>query len=242
MKLLALDIETAPGTAYFFQTFKTTIGIEQIITPPRMLAISWQWMGEKKVHFMSEHHDGREKMLDTTHALLDDADVVLHYNGNRFDLPWITGELLMDGYAPPAPVQSIDLYRELRKISRLPSGKLDYAAQRLLGKSKLATGGFGLWRGCMEGDEASWRTMKKYSIQDTALLLPLYERIRPYIKVHPNVAVINSMGHACPRCSGTRLQRRGSAVTSTRRYQRYQCLDCSAWSRGAHSTGTTELR
>lgn len=247
MRVVALDIETAPAIVFAFSGFKVNIGIDQIIEDPRMIAVSWQWEGEKKVNFASEYHDGYDEMLVALHRVLDEADVVIHYNGKRFDIPWITGEFIVNGLVPVSPYQQIDLYQQLKSKARFFSGKLDYAARRLLDDSKVSHTGFKLWRDCLIGDEdekrKAWALMKKYAIKDTALLFPIYDQIKGWITAgHPNRALIDGLVGACPICASENVQKRGFAHTGISTFQRLQCQDCGKWFRGSARIGTTDVR
>lgn len=243
MKILMYDLETAPTLAYTFSLFQANIGHGQIVEPPRILCFSAQWYGSKKVIFKSEFHDGRTAMLEELHALFDEADVIVGYNNGRFDDSWSTGEFLEEGMKPPSPYKSVDLFRTIKQVSRYPSKKLDYVAMRLLGERKVEHQGFSLWRGCMDGDEKSWAKMKQYAIQDTKLLAPLYEVLKPWIKNHPVAPLHDKIeGVACTVCSGTNTQRRGTLVTSAGVFPRYQCQDDGKWFRGAKRESTTEAR
>lgn len=242
MKLLALDIETAPALVYTFSLFKPVIGINQIVEPGRILCFSAQWRGEKKVMFYSEHKHGQEDMLAKLHELLDEADVILHQNGERFDIPWIKGELMLAGFQPPSPFQQIDLLRFMRSNTRLLSKKLDYLAQRFLNESKVTHTGFQLWIDCLNGDEKAWKLMEKYAVKDTKLLLPLYEKIKGWIPNHPNVALIEGEQLSCTRCNSKNYQRRGYRHTNASTYRQFQCKDCGGWFRAAHRVATNVVR
>jgi hypothetical protein len=86
--------------------------------------------------------------------------------------------------------------------------------------------------------------MKKYQKQDVDLLIDLYDYLLPWIPNHPNVALYNDVPNGCKQCSRTNLQRRGFALTGSRKYQRYVCNDCGTWQRGTKSVSsdTTEMR
>lgn len=243
MKILMYDLETAPTLAYTFSLWQANIGHNQIVEPPRIICFSAQWYGSKKVIFKSEFHDGRKAMLEELHALFDEADVIVGYNNSGFDNSWSTGEFLADGMKPPSPYKSVDLFRTIKQVSRFPSKKLDYVAMRLLDERKVEHQGFSLWRGCMDGDAKSWAKMKQYAIQDTKLLAPLYDVLKPWIKNHPVAPLHDKIeGLACPVCSGTNTQRRGVAVTSAGVFPRYQCQDDGKWFRGSKRESTTEAR
>lgn len=247
MKTVALDIETAPAIAFTFSLWKTNIGLEQIIEQPRIIAFSYQWEDSKRVGFFSEYHHSRQEMLDAFHQILDEADVVVTYNGKRFDTPWILGELAIEGYDPPAPFQQIDLYQLIKGKFRFISGKLDYASMRLLQDRKETHTGFRLWRDCLIGTEEeqrkAWALMKKYAIKDTALLFPLLEKVRPWMGTGmPNRALIDGIPDGCPTCASTDRQKRGYAYTGVSKFQQYRCNGCGAWYRGSARLGTVEAR
>ena len=130
---------------------------------------------------------------------------------------------------PPSPYKQIDLLKTMRR-ARIASRKLDYVAQRFGIGRKTEHKGMPLWTACMNGDAQAWKLMEKYNRQDVHLLEELYEVVRPWIPHHPNH---NNYGetHVCPKCGGEKHQRRGYAVTTTRRYARFQCLGCGSWFR-----------
>ena len=45
--------------------------------------------------FDSVHESKPEQMVSRVHGLLDDADVVCHYNGKKFDIPTLNREFLL---------------------------------------------------------------------------------------------------------------------------------------------------
>lgn len=245
-KILYIDIETSPNLVYTFGLRNAYIGIDQIVEPSRILGFSYMWDGDKKAKWHSEFHhpDGRIGMLREVHALLDEADIVVHYNGKRFDMPWIRGELIMEGFPPPSPVFQVDLYSVVRQNSRYASGKLDWTAKTLLGDQKVKHSGFGMWVRCLNNDPKAWAEMKKYALQDSELMPPIYHKLRPWIETgHPNVALLEGKESiACTRCASENYYRRGSRYTLAGRYPRYNCKDCGAWFRGAIRLSTTEGR
>lgn len=239
---LHIDIETKPALVYTWQTFKPIIGIDQIKEPSELMCFSWRWAGEKSVKYMSEWDDGHEAMVEKLWELFHEAHAVVTYNGKKFDEPWIKGILIEAGKTPPSPWVSIDLYWAVRQNMRLLSNKMDYAARRLLGEHKTAHNGFALWLGCMEGDSKSRALMKRYSLQDTRLLGPLLDILRPWMKGLPNLALIEGKEVACTVCGSENVQSRGERFTAAGVYQQLSCNDCGAWPRHYKRMGTTELR
>jgi hypothetical protein len=172
-------------------------------------------------------------MLKFIHGLLNEADIVVHYNGEKFDIPTLNKEFVLAGMLPPATYRQIDLLKTCKSQFRFVSNKLDYVSQALGLGAKTQHKGMELWKGCMEGNEDDWKTMQEYNIQDVMLLEKLYRVLRPWVKNHPNVALFEDGTEArCRCCNSTNLNRRGYQYTNASRFQRYRCMDCGAWMRG----------
>ena len=234
MKILLLDIESSPNTAHVWGLWQQNVSINQLMESSYVLCYAAKWYGDKEVMFDSVHKSRPKTMLKGIHGLLNDADAVVHYNGTKFDIPTLNKEFLLHSFNPPSPYKQIDLLRVVRSNFRFPSNKLDYVAQRLnLGK-KHEHEGHELWVKCMNGDKDAWKRMEKYNIQDVVLLENLYGHLLPWVKSHPNHNLFSD-GHVCPNCSSSSLQRRGTAISATGTYQRYQCRSCGTWSQSTKS-------
>jgi ribosomal protein L34E len=171
-------------------------------------------------------------MLSKMHILLDEADVVIHYNGKRHDIPHLNRGFIELGLMPPSPYRQIDLLETVKRQFKFPSNKLEYVVDALGIGKKFKNSGFDLWLGCMRGDRDSWKEMKKYNIQDVLILESLYNKILPWIKQHPNYNVVNETEKLCPTCGGKHIQMRGKAHTNAGIYTRMQCQKCGTWFKG----------
>lgn len=234
MKILFLDIETSPNTAHVWGLWQNNVSINQLLESSYVMCWAAKWAGEKKVMFDSVYHSTEKDMLKRVHALLDECDIVCHYNGSRFDIPTLNKEFLINGLPPPSPYKQIDLLQTVRRKFRFPSNKLDYVAQRLGVGKKFQHEGHTLWIKCMNNDAAAWKIMKNYNSIDAALLEKVYEKMLPWISGHPNVALYNEKhtDHCCPHCGGKHTQKRGTYMTAATVWQRYRCKDCGTWSKG----------
>ncbi|MGW0682926.1 ribonuclease H-like domain-containing protein [Streptomyces sp. NPDC002754] len=234
-----MDIETSPIVGHQWRMFKTSIGINQIIEHPRTMCFGAKFMDQRKVHFYSEYEHGPDVMFRAAYDLLSEADVVMHYNGDGFDLPRLNTEILLTPGlgTPPAPYKSIDLLKVMRKHFAFPSNKLAYISQRLGLEGKVQHEGHTLWIKCMAGDPKAWARMKRYNVQDVRLLEEVYELVRPWITNHPHHGLYSGIDDACPNCGGRDMQRRGFAITTTGRYQQYCCKTCGTWSRSNRRSG-----
>jgi hypothetical protein len=232
-----LDCETSPNTAYVWGLWDQNIAIKQIIDSSYLLCYSAKWLGEEQIFFDSCQKSLPKHMLEGIHTLMDEADAIIHYNGNRFDIPVLNREFLTHGFAPPSPAKQVDLYLTVRKQFKFASNKLDYVAQQLgLGQKKDTN--FALWVGCMQGDLDSWTKMEEYNVQDVILLEAVYNVVKPWIKNHANHGLYTEGGLVCPNCGGNHYTKRGFAFTHAGKYQRFQCKGCGNWFRAKKAEQT----
>jgi hypothetical protein len=232
MKILLLDIETAPNTAYVWGLFKENIPLARLVETGYVLCWSAKWYGETGISYMDMHRSSRIDMLKGIHSLLEQADAVIHYNGTSFDIPTLNKEFIKHNLTPPSPYKQIDLLRTARSQFKFTSNKLDHVAQELGVGKKKEHRGFELWIDCMKNNNSdAWAEMEEYNIGDVILLERVYDRLKPWIKNHPNQNLYSNGRHVCPACGGEKLHKRGTSYTISGRYQRYVCLDCHKWSR-----------
>jgi DNA polymerase elongation subunit (family B) len=238
MKILALDIETRPNIAMVWDLWQRNVPPSAVTEATAMICWAAKWIGDPKIVFRSTFHDGRDSMIDTMYRLLDEADAVVHYNGQKFDIPYINMEFVRLGLGPPSPYQQIDLLKVVRKCFNFPSNKLALVSKELGLPGKIENEGFPLWIKCMADEPEAWKRMKSYNIRDTELLEDLYFKLRPWAASLPSYGAMTG-GDVCPACGSTRLQARGFQYAKTARYQRYQCQGCGKWSRATkRSSGT----
>jgi DNA polymerase elongation subunit (family B) len=245
-RILFLDIETTPNVAYTFDLWRTTIAPVKLIERSRVLCFAAKWYHEPgKTLWYRSYPESRDAMLDAAWTLLDEADVVVHYNGKAFDTPYLNREFLLEEYLPPSPYKEIDLLLTIRKVFQFPSNQLANVAVELGLPGKLEHEGIALWIKCMANDPDAWKVMEKYNKRDVDMMIPLYEELKPWILSHPSHAAFTGK-FVCPACGSKNLEKRGFAYTSVSKYQRLHCLECGKYSRdtkrlsGASITGITQ--
>jgi DNA polymerase elongation subunit (family B) len=231
MKLLILDCETAPNIGHVWGLWQQNISLSQLMESGYLLCWAAKWLGEKGVYFNSLQHSSPKVMLSKIHELLDEADAVITYNGERFDIPTLNKEFLLAGMAPPSPYKQIDLLKVVKSRFRFPSNKLEYVCKALGVGQKMKHIGHELWTLCMAGDRAAWSMMEEYNKNDVVILEEVYFKTLPWIKSHANHGLYQDEKEVCPNCGSTNHQKRGFAYTLTNKYQRYQCKDCHFWFR-----------
>lgn len=240
MKILAIDIETRPNLGYVWDLWNQNIGLSQLEESVHMMCFAAKWIGAEDVtRFWSEHLHGRKEMVSYAWKLMDEADVIVHYNGKKFDVPHLQREFVQFGHGPTSPFKQIDLLKVVKDNFKFPSNKLQYVAPALGLEDKVSHEGFELWLACMDGDDAAWGRMQEYNIQDVELLEQLYFKLRPWIKGHPSYGAMRGED-VCPTCGSFDLQKRGVQALQSGRYQRFHCGHCGRWSRSSkREAGTT---
>jgi hypothetical protein len=217
--------------------FDENISLEQLVQPSEIISVGAKWYGKPKFYYYDvEYEEGvelnggldRMGMLEMTHGLWQEAEAIVTFNGDKFDLTKLRGEFLRMGFSPPPPVASIDVRKTTSKMG-YTSGKLAHVGPLLGCGSKIETGGFKLWTKYLDGDPIARSAMKRYNKQDVFLLEEVYTKVRPYITSHP---YIGDKARRCPVCESEDVQQRGFRRTRSYKVARLHCQNCGAWSSG----------
>lgn len=246
-RILTLDIERLPNVVDRWDLY----GRSSHSTPnvmvheyARTVCFAAKWHDKSRVEFYSEFHHGPERMWTEAQRLLDAADIVVTYNGDRFDLPHLRTGIRLAGIPSASPFVSVDLYKVARKALKLESYKLDYVAQVLGVGQKMAHEGHALWRKVREGDEKAWARFRRYNKQDVIVTEGVFDDLLPDIKL-PAVQLWDPEipDEMCRKvtCGGTR-QRRGYKPVGLSIYRQYWCPKCDSWGRGTKAIARVDVR
>lgn len=224
------DLEVSPTLGWTYGIYDTRVlHVEQ---DPIIMCFSYQWYGEKKIHnHRIQILNGKEivsekDVVERLWELFDEADIVVAHNALRFDNKVATAAFLRHNLTPPTPYKTIDTLRVVKSISRFNSNSLDAIGETLGLGRKTAVKHSDLWHDCLQGDKKAWKKMVAYNNQDVRLLTAIYEKLRPYIKNHPNLGVILQKRDVCSKCGSSNLQARGREGRRTGMVQRWVCNDC----------------
>lgn len=233
VKILVLDIEWKPTLAYVWGAFKVFVHPEQVKEDGGLLCVGAKWVGQNEVYLFSEWEHTHEGMLALTHELMSEADVIVGFNSDKYDIRKLEGEFLLYGFTPPPPVTSIDCIKTVKKLGFFMN-RLAFVGQFLGIGKKMEHEGFMLWRKIIENnDERAQRRMARYCKQDVRLTEKLYLKIRPYIRNHPYLGKTKS--GECPACGGKHSHSRGTVRTRLFQKQRLVCQGCGHWFFGRQS-------
>ena len=184
------------------------------------------------------------RVLNSIWKILDEADIVIAHNGDRFDLRKLNARFILNDMPPPSPYKSIDTLKIARKEFAFSSNKQDFLTKTFGLAEKLKTD-FQLWIDCMNGDKKALDNMLNYNERDVVGLEQVYLKLRPYIKNHPNLGVLMDE-NVCPSCGSKSIKASNATYfTSSNEFPVYRCSGCqSPFIRSKTSLGTnkTELR
>ena len=247
-KILLFDIETAPVKAYVWKLWKENIHIDQIINDWFCLAWSAKWLYSTNV--MGEvltpnevFHEDDSRIIKDLWKLINEADIIVSHNGNKFDIPRINARFIINNLEPTKPFFSIDTCQVAKKQFGFSSNKLDALATYFNIDHKLHTD-FNLWKECLNGNEEALQYMLHYNKKDVLILEEVYLKLRPWIKNHPNLGNLQGQHMVCSACGSDNLSliKDKYYFTSVGKYPIYKCKDCGAISRGRKSiTSSPEL-
>lgn len=236
LRVVTIDIETSPMTAYVWGLFKQNISPEMIIRDWVILSVCAKVLGEPKPFYADVREyrtpDGYyddSALLQIIWQILDSADVVVGQNSKRFDTKKINARLLAHGMPPPSPYLQVDTLLATRAVAAVSSGRLEWIGPLIANAQKSRHGkfpGMSLTKECLKGNPAAWEEMRRYNVRDVVVTEKLYTKLRPWIKGHP--AFFSS---GCPRCSSMDLQPRGTYRTGIGEYQRFRCGGCGGWTK-----------
>lgn len=240
-KVLLFDIENSPNLGYIWGKYE-----QDVIEYQKewyMLSFAYKWLGEKTVKAFSlpdfkiykKDKTNDKELLKELWKLLDQAEVVIGHNSDRFDIRKTNARFIAHGMTKPSPYQTVDTLKVARKYFFFNSNKLTHLTKYLGIGEKIETGGFSLWLECMSGDMNAWKKMVKYNKNDIVLLEELYLLLRPWVSNHPNQALMDGKERACPTCSSERMHSRGFTYTRVGTFRRWLCISCGAWSQSRQS-------
>lgn len=235
-KILYLDLETAPKLAYVWRFWKENVGAKQVVEHGHIMSFAAVWNDDGLAIYEENRGQDDSEITAKLIKLLDEADIVIGHNVDKFDCNTINGRALVLGIKPPSPYKIVDTYQVAKKHFKFESNSLEYLAIVLDCAHKKEQHanfpGFVLWLECIKGNPLAWKEMKLYNIMDSFVVRDVYKKMRPWIPNHPNIGVFNEGGEpACPKCGSHHIQRRGYSYTQVSKFQRFVCMDCGGWSR-----------
>lgn len=244
LRVLVFDIETAPMTAYIWGLKDQYVGVKQLKTDWYVLAWGAKWLGdpESKVIYRDQRNarpiENDKAILTELWKLLNEADIVITQNGERFDAPKLNARFIFHGMKPPKPYKHLDTFKLVRRVAAFTSNGLDYLSQKLCTKYKKLHHsqfpGLSLWIECIAGNKKAWEEMKRYNIHDVLSTEEFYMKIRAWApESMPTPFLADKVFTLCKTCGEKgHMQKRGWGINAKFKYQKWQCRTCGKWATG----------
>lgn len=211
---------------------------------PRTLMASWVWYGERRANVVSawDNPDDPYHVARTMRDVMHQADTYVTFNGRKADLKWLRQDWAAGQIPTPRPVRDVDLYVAARTAFALESKSLAYLAAFLGLPGKQGRYNAAEAKAAALSDGPERRRLVRYSKQDSRLMVPVLDRMRPFLKHGPNLGLpFLDEERRCPVCGSSDLTRDGWATTDLTSFAAYQCA-CGAWSRSKSRKHNVEQR
>ena len=208
------------------KTYAGRIPHDHIKKEWEILVVCWRRVGSDKTKTLSQRQMCERELIVRLREELDDVDILVHQNGDHFDLRKLTAKLIQYDLPPLSKLQTIDTFRRCREVAAFSSHKLDYVGRFIFDSPKIDTD-FQLWIDCVNGDEKAFRKMERYCRHDVKLTEDYYIKTRPYYRQHPNIATNGTEN--CPFCNSPNTKHRKLYKTKLGIEKiACKCQDCNA--------------
>lgn len=187
-KELYLDIETSPNMAFLWSLRVPGGYVNADMIIHDWYVISWaaSWMDSKEVFSgVCTSRDAKnwsdKKILRPLWNLIDDADIVVGHNSDRFDLRKLNTRFLLHEFGVPRTYKTLDTLKIARKRFAFESNKLEFINSRIgnLPKHEMELSDW--MQICLNGDEKRLQKMVRYNIGDVKEGKKAYLRMRDWV-------------------------------------------------------------
>lgn len=178
-KVLLYDIEVSYGIARAWRPgYNINLSYGDFIKHPSIICISYKFEDEEEVHNLRWDSKQDDKtLLSLFINVLNQADIIVGHNGDKFDLPWVRTRALFHGLEMRPKYKSVDTLKIARYRHRFPSNRLDDLGDYLGVGRKIKTDRQ-LWVDTVcNGDKEALNRMVEYCDQDVLLLEDVYKKL-----------------------------------------------------------------
>jgi hypothetical protein len=170
-KVLVVDIETKPMTAKVWGLYDQNISLNQLVDEGGIFSWSAKWLGTSEVMYKDVKGDMKKEkqLLKPLWKLMDEADIIIGQNSNKFDIKKLNAKFLEYKLGSPSPYRKIDTLVMAKRNFSFVSNKLEWMSKKFCKLKKLAHSkfpGFMLWDECGNGNPLAWKEMELYNKMD----------------------------------------------------------------------------
>lgn len=233
IKVLFLDIETAPIEAHVWRLFDQNVGLNQIVKDWSIISWAAKWQGSSEVIYQDvrAQKDKRSdsKILKGIWKLMDEADIIIGQNSKAFDVKKLNARFVLNGMQPPSSFRQIDTKVLAKKVFGFTSNKLEYMTDKLCTKYKKLKhkkfAGHELWTECLNGNPLAWKEMEKYNKYDVLALEELYNKLIAWDN-SVNMNSHHEFEYTVCTCGSKNFIFYGYKYKDTGKFRRFKCKKC----------------
>ena len=244
-RILFWDLESSLMQGMFFGLWGENIQFKRVTKQSHLLTASWAFnddevQGVRLTPEDVETGNDLEIVVKMIQAI-NSADVIVTFNGKRFDYKLLNARALFWGLPPVKPVKHIDLFEQAKKVFKFPSNSMQNISMYLGENGKLQNSS-DLWERCSDSSnyvvcDNALNEMLIYNKRDIIATRDLFYRFRGWMKGVPNIATITNDKKSteylrCTHCGSLNVDKMNeNTYTTASSFNLYRCGDCKGISR-----------
>lgn len=228
-KILIYDIETSYNIVKSWRVgYNLNINPDAILHERKIICVSYRWKGEKQVYNLTWDESQCDKfLLEQFIEVLNEADLIVAHNGDRYDLKFIKTRALFHGLPMLINYPQFDTLKVAKKKFMFNSNKLDYISEYLGFGNKIKTS-MSLWDDIiLKKCPKAMNEMLKYCDMDVILLEKVYDKLVSWENPKLHVGVLNGLSKQTSPINGSVKFELVKMVTSARGTKKYIMKDLS---------------
>ena len=178
-KILIYDLEVSYNIVKSWRVgYNLNINPADIIEERKIICVSYKWLGEDQTYNIQWDKDHDDKfLLEQFIPVLNEADLIVAHNGDRFDLKWIKTRAIYHDLPMLLNYPQFDTLKVAKKKFNFNSNKLDYISEFLGFENKIKTN-MKLWDDIIfKSCPIAMDDMIKYCNMDVELLEKVYNKL-----------------------------------------------------------------
>lgn len=242
-RILILDVERLDGITqqHYWDRGDLKnryVHYETVIRQPRTTIFCAKWYDSDEVIRLAEwDKGGRPAFLKRIHRIMSEADIIVGHNVDNADVPWLRGDLHIEGQLPPLPpFKTVDTLKVLRREfkSGAPFKGLDAFCQIVGLQAKTDHyDRHAMERAVTEKSAEDRARLVDYCAGDVVATQGLLDYLRPHIRNHPALFVDGESAlNVCNRCASSEtLPCAKRYVANVLTYTMLKCANCQSYRR-----------
>lgn len=239
LKYLLFDLELTFGIYYAYPSKREQyLSASNIKHDQFCTCAAWKWLDESSTHVIKLTDDKKRfkknfrddfNIAVKIHSLMEEADVIIAHNGDKFDIRHANSLFIKHGLGPISEKKSIDTLKVAKKYFAFPGNSLDQLAKRFGSKGKNQKPN---WYKMTEGDAEEINRAAIYCKNDVRELEKIFLKLRPHINNYPSLQKNYTKPCECKKCHSKNISPNGSVLRGVGKVRKYICKDCFGYTLG----------